>query len=103
MAIPETLELIHSQRGRSWYSSVVTNNSSNSRRQYAGKFHSLGISVSEVMFFFLVKFVSFCFFILCCLVFLQPMRDFLVLFCRGLVLEGEGNCSKLVLQPLEIP
>ncbi|CAI0374196.1 unnamed protein product [Linum tenue] len=43
--VPETLDLLRSKGKKLVF---VTNNSTKSRRQYAAKFHSLGISVSEV-------------------------------------------------------
>ncbi|CAI0374197.1 unnamed protein product [Linum tenue] len=42
--VPETLDLLRSKGKKLVF---VTNNSTKSRRQYAAKFHSLGISVSE--------------------------------------------------------
>ncbi|GAV84878.1 Hydrolase_like domain-containing protein/Hydrolase_6 domain-containing protein [Cephalotus follicularis] len=42
--VPQTLDMLRSKRKKLVF---VTNNSTKSRRQYAQKFHSLGISVSE--------------------------------------------------------
>jgi len=90
--VPETLEMLRSKGKKLVF---VTNNSWKSRSQYAQKFQSLGISVSQVHSSspsFSLPFQLRCSLNLSCnLVLLRfAGRDILVVVCGCYVLESQG-------------